>query len=68
MSYEFEGFAQQGWQCPVCKRVYSPTTPMCWYCGNGTVTTSTTTTVETPSSDIDWMKHLSITRTESDSK
>lgn len=27
-------FAEQGWQCPVCKRVYSPTTPMCFYCGN----------------------------------
>lgn len=24
----------QGWQCPVCKRVYSPTVPMCYYCGN----------------------------------
>lgn len=27
-------FAQQGWQCPICKRVYSPFTPMCYYCGN----------------------------------
>lgn len=32
MSYEFQGFAQQGWQCPVCGAVYSPTTPMCWNC------------------------------------
>ena len=24
---------QQGWQCPICKRVYSPFTPMCYYCG-----------------------------------
>ena len=22
----------QGWQCPVCGRVYSPTSPMCLYC------------------------------------
>ena len=22
----------QGWQCPCCKRVYSPTTVMCLYC------------------------------------
>ena len=22
----------QGWQCPVCGRVYSPTTPMCYHC------------------------------------
>lgn len=26
-------FAQQGWQCPICKRVYSPFTSMCLYCG-----------------------------------
>lgn len=32
---EFEGFARQGWQCPLCKRVYSPDTSMCFYCGNG---------------------------------
>lgn len=24
---------QQGWQCPLCKRVYSPFTPCCFYCG-----------------------------------
>lgn len=46
MNCEFEGlFASQGWQCPICKRVYSPFTPMCWYCGNGkqsyTVSTGT---------------------------
>ena len=23
---------QQGWQCPCCRRIYSPTTPMCYYC------------------------------------
>lgn len=26
--------AMQGWQCPICKRVYSPYTQMCPYCGN----------------------------------
>ena len=41
-----ETFAQQGWQCPICKRVYSPTTCMCFYCGNSTVTTSTNVTVD----------------------
>lgn len=25
-------FIQQGWECPKCKRVYAPSTPMCWYC------------------------------------
>lgn len=27
-------FVNKGWQCPICGRVYSPTTPMCPYCGN----------------------------------
>lgn len=25
--------AAQGWQCPICKRVYSPFVQMCMYCG-----------------------------------
>lgn len=25
--------APKGWQCPICNRVYSPMTPMCYYCG-----------------------------------
>ena len=33
--------APQGWQCPICGRVYSPTTPMCWYCGNQKITYTT---------------------------
>lgn len=37
-------FAQQGWQCPICKRVYSPFTPMCYCCG-GESKMSTSTTV-----------------------
>ena len=52
MSYEFEGFAPQGWQCPICKRVYSPMTPTCWYCGNYTTTTS----IEIHSSQNDLVK------------
>ena len=36
--------SNQGWQCPCCKKVYSPTTPMCFYCGNQTYKTSTSTT------------------------
>lgn len=36
--YETTMFAPQGWQCPVCHRVYSPSTPMCYFCGNTNVT------------------------------
>ena len=28
--------AQQGWQCPVCGRVYAPWVSQCFYCGEGT--------------------------------
>lgn len=34
----------QGWQCPCCGRVYSPTTPMCFYCSNKEGTVQTTGT------------------------
>ena len=35
-------FAQQGWQCPICRRVYSPFTPMCYCCGaEAKISTST---------------------------
>lgn len=43
--FDNQFFAQQGWQCPICKRVYSPTTAMCYYCGNGETVTTTTVTV-----------------------
>ena len=62
MSYTFEGFAQQGWQCPICRRVYSPMTSMCYYCGNGVPITVTSTTVG--DWEIDWLHHDSITKTE----
>ena len=37
---------QQGWQCPICGRVYSPTTMMCLYCGNEKESVSTTYTID----------------------
>lgn len=37
-------FCDRGWECPKCGRVYSPTTSMCYYCGNGTKTTTPNTT------------------------
>lgn len=46
--FEFTG-VQQGWQCPICKRVYSPFTPWCYYCGEeGRTKTSTGTGTEYP--------------------
>jgi hypothetical protein len=40
-----ETFIQQGWQCPICKTVYSPTTSMCFFCNpNSNKTTTTTAT------------------------
>ena len=40
MNDNFNGiFAQQGWQCPICKRVYSPFTQMCFYCVGKEVST-----------------------------
>ena len=52
--YEMLG-APQGWQCPICKRIYSPTTPMCYYCG-GKQTYATTNT-----NNVDWLHHESET-------
>ena len=43
MYSSFDGFAPQGWQCPVCRRVYSPSTTMCYYCGGQSVSTVTYT-------------------------
>lgn len=38
--------AMQGWQCPICKRVYSPFTHMCTYCGKKEVKTTTSANTE----------------------
>lgn len=34
----------KGWECPKCGRVYSPSTPMCLYCGGEQTTTVTSKT------------------------
>lgn len=46
-----ESFAQLGWQCPICKRVYSPFTSMCYYCGAEGITKTSTGT------GTDWVKY-----------
>lgn len=40
-------FIPQGWECPKCKRVYSPTTSMCSHCPEYAQGTSTTFSVGT---------------------
>lgn len=35
----------QGWQCPTCKRVYSPSTPMCYQCPTKYKTTHSNTPI-----------------------
>ena len=45
-----EVLAQQGWQCPICKRVYSPFTPCCFTCG-GEAKISTSTGITEASLD-----------------
>lgn len=47
-------FAQQGWQCPICKRVYSPFTPSCFCCGNEKTITTTDVTITTPVNEGPW--------------
>ena len=49
---------QQGWQCPVCKRVYAPFVSECLYCGGNTVTNVETGTGQPL---IDWCKHMNYT-------
>lgn len=47
MSNEEAYFTPKGWECPKCGRVYSPTTPMCFYCSNKDVRTTFTSTAHT---------------------
>lgn len=53
--YEVPGFGvQQGWQCPICKRVYAPFVSECFNCGRVNVVTNVE--VENISSEIDWSR------------
>ena len=52
-------FAPQGWQCPICKRVYSPWESMCRYCGGEINTVNSPSTTGTPL--IDWGRTTSST-------
>ena len=49
--YDFS-YTPQGWQCPVCKRVYSPSTLMCLYCGGDKVNVTTGSNVGTTATPV----------------
>lgn len=49
-------FAPRGWVCPKCGRVYSPNTFMCYYCGENTDTTYSTSTPATGINLEKWWK------------
>lgn len=51
--------ARQGWQCPICKRIYSPFTPCCFYCGGEAIIETSTNPNST--GYIDWQKQQTIT-------
>lgn len=53
---------EQGWQCPICKRVYNPRQEMCLYCGGSSVSSSVTPTKPFPQGgEISWDTINSIT-------
>lgn len=52
-------FVSQGWQCPICKRVYSPWESMCRYCGREQNTVNAPSTSGTPL--VDWGRTTSTT-------
>lgn len=41
--YDAPQYIPQGWQCPVCKRVYAPDYPWCIFCGKETHVTNVPT-------------------------
>ena len=57
MMTENYNYPQQGWQCPICKRVYSPSTPCCLSCGGESVTFTSNST-GTPYVVPDWNASL----------
>lgn len=38
-------FMPQGWECPRCHRVYSPSQPFCLYCNDKRITYRSTTAI-----------------------
>lgn len=50
--------AQQGWQCPICKKIYAPIISECLHCNNVKTELKTTDNGELT---IDWGKNATIT-------
>lgn len=50
--------AQQGWQCPLCKRIYGPFVQECYKCNNRKIELKAT---EGEGLRIDWSKIKEIT-------
>lgn len=46
----YEGFIQQGWQCPVCGRVMAPSSMWCFWCCDKETNMVTNVTVHTDGS------------------
>lgn len=60
---------QQGWQCPLCKRIYAPFVTECFYCPRSNITYTTlmeepispsksTTAVNNHISDSAWISRI----------
>lgn len=64
----YSEFVEQGWQCPVCHRIYSPLTIMCLYCGNKTETTVATTITSTSALEKNWVTPEQISKEVLDKK
>lgn len=46
-------FAQQGWQCPICKKIMAPNMCYCIFCASGKTMSSTSTEPLHPQEQID---------------
>lgn len=47
---------EQGWQCPICRRVYNPRQEMCLYCGGDSISKQTDSTQPyTPGQGFTWV-------------
>lgn len=57
--------SQQGWRCPGCSRYYSPTTPMCFYCGGNQKTWTAPSTIGIPNDRGWWKDYMAVSTADS---